>query len=315
MKWDTLKPIVVLTAVCLVVSAALVGTYTLTKPVIDAANAASENEALVAVLPEGTDFEPVEVTAENVISAYRETNGAGYVVQAQGKGFGGMITVMVGIDANGLIAGTQVMDDSSETAGLGTNIENADFQAQYIGKDTALEGVEPISGATFSSKGFNAAVFAAYAAYGEIAGVVIDVPQEEIIYPEEEIIVDMLGADYTMLEEEIEGIDSAYQSATGYAFNVSSAGFSGDIHVLVAIDPNGAIIKCKMYQHTETENEYDGKDGTKLAKNSFGEKWIGLTGEISEAEMPAYSGATYTSTAYKACVRAAFDAFEIVKGA
>ena len=39
MKWDTLKPIVVLTAVCVVVSAALAGTYKLTKPVIDAAKA------------------------------------------------------------------------------------------------------------------------------------------------------------------------------------------------------------------------------------------------------------------------------------
>lgn len=40
MKWEKLKPIVVLTAICLVVSAALTGTYNLTKPVIDAAKAA-----------------------------------------------------------------------------------------------------------------------------------------------------------------------------------------------------------------------------------------------------------------------------------
>lgn len=40
MKWEKLKPIVVLTAICVIVSAALVGTYGLTKPVIDAAKAA-----------------------------------------------------------------------------------------------------------------------------------------------------------------------------------------------------------------------------------------------------------------------------------
>ena len=40
MKWENLKPIVVLTVICLVVSAALAGTYNLTKPVIDAAKAA-----------------------------------------------------------------------------------------------------------------------------------------------------------------------------------------------------------------------------------------------------------------------------------
>ena len=59
MKWEKLKPIVVLTAICLVVSAALTGTYNLTKPVIDAAKAAQANEALLAVLPDGTDFEEV----------------------------------------------------------------------------------------------------------------------------------------------------------------------------------------------------------------------------------------------------------------
>ena len=66
MKWENLKPIVVLTVICLVVSAALAGTYNLTKPVIDAAKAAQANEALAAVLPEGADFEEVTVTAENV---------------------------------------------------------------------------------------------------------------------------------------------------------------------------------------------------------------------------------------------------------
>ena len=87
MKWEKLKPIVVLTAICVIVSAALVGTYGLTKPVIDAAKAAEANAALSAVLPDGADFEEVTVTAENVLNAYKAGNGAGYVFQAQGKGF------------------------------------------------------------------------------------------------------------------------------------------------------------------------------------------------------------------------------------
>ena len=91
MKWEKLKPIVVLTAICVIVSAALVGTYGLTKPVIDAAKAAEANAALSAVLPDGTDFEEVTVSAENVLNAYKAGNGAGYVFQAQGKGFAGTI--------------------------------------------------------------------------------------------------------------------------------------------------------------------------------------------------------------------------------
>ena len=59
MKWEKLKPIVVLTAICVIVSAALVGTYGLTKPVIDAAKAAEANAALSAVLPDGTEHREI----------------------------------------------------------------------------------------------------------------------------------------------------------------------------------------------------------------------------------------------------------------
>ena len=212
MKWEKLKPIVVLTAICVIVSAALVGTYGLTKPVIDAAKAAEANAALSAVLPDGADFEEVTVTAENVLNAYKAGNGAGYVFQAQGKGFAGMITVMVGISSDGSITGTQVMEHG-ETPGIGDRIEKeAHFQEQYLGKDYNLEGIEFLSGATFSSKGFNTAVGNAFVAYGELAGIAIEAPTEEKVYPEAELITEMLGEGYTELETAPEGTDSAYQS-------------------------------------------------------------------------------------------------------
>ena len=315
MKWDTLKPIVVLTAVCVVVSAALTGTYKLTKPVIDAAKADEANAALLAVLPEGADFEQVTVTAENVLSAYRAGNGAGYVFQSQGKGFAGMITVMVGISSDGNITGTQVMEHG-ETPGIGTKIEeDPSYQEQFLGKDYNLEGVTTISGATFSSKGFSAAVSNAFVAYGELAGITIEAPVEEPVYPAAELIAEMLGEGYTELEEIPEGVDSVYQSELGYAFNVHASGFSGELHILVAIDNNGAIIASKLYQHTETPNEYEGVDGSKLAKSSYSKKWIGLTADTPESELPVVSKATYTSNGYKAAVKAAFEAYQTVKGA
>lgn len=298
MKWDTLKPIVVLTAICLVVSAALAGTYALTKPVIDAAKAAEANAALVAVLPEGKDFEKVECETENVLDAYKESSGAGYVFQAQGKGFGGMITVMVGIGPDGTITGTQVMDHS-ETAGIGTQIENESFQQQYVGKDYTLEGTETISGATFSSKGFNYAINAAYEAYGVLAGVDTST-EREIVYPDAELVASMIGENYILMD--VEGTDGVYASTSGYAYNMTGEGFASDIHVLVAIDNNGAIIGAKMFQHGETDDY-----GAKLARDSYSEKWVGLT---ADSELPMKSGATVTSKAYKACVEGAFAAME-----
>ena len=310
MKWENLKPIVVLTVICLVVSAALAGTYNLTKPVIDAAKAAQANEALAAVLPEGADFEEVTVTAENVTKAYKAGNGAGYVFQAQGKGFAGMISVMVGISADGTVTGTQVMEHG-ETPSIGDRIETEpNFQQQYIGKDFTLKDIEFLTGATFSSKGFNAAVGNAFVAYGELAGIEIEAPTEEKVYPEAELIAEMLGDGYTELETAPEGTDSAYQSELGYAFNVHASGFSGELHILVAIDNNGAIIASKLYQHTETPNEYEGIDGAKLSKSSYSKKWIGVTAETPDSELPMVSKATFTSNGYKEAVKLAFAAYE-----
>ena len=100
MKWENLKPIVVLTAICVIVSAALAGTYSLTKPVIDAAKAAEANAALSAVLPDGADFEEVTVSAENVLNAYKAGNGAGYVFlegALVGTALGGVLAVHEGV--------------------------------------------------------------------------------------------------------------------------------------------------------------------------------------------------------------------------
>ena len=125
----------------------------------------------------------------------------------------------------------------------------------------------------------------------------------------------MLGEGYTELETTPEGTDSAYQSELGYAFNVHASGFSGELHILVAIDNNGAIIASKLYQHTETPNEYEGIDGAKLSKSSYSKKWIGVTAETPEGDLPMVSKATFTSNGYKEAVKLAFAAYETVKGA
>ena len=195
---------------------------------------------------------------KNVLNAYKAGNGAGYVFQAQGKGLRG----------HDHRHGRHLLrrrhhrypghGARRDPPGIGDRIEKeAHFQEQYLGKDYNLEGIEFLSGATFSSKGFNAAVGNAFVAYGELAGIAIEAPTEEKGLSEAELIAEMLGEGYTELETAPEGTDSAYQSELGYAFNVHAAGFSGDLHILVAIDNNGAIIASKLYQHTETPNEYE----------------------------------------------------------
>ena len=61
-------PAVVLTVICLVVSAALAGTYQVTEPVIEAAKRAEADASRVVVLPGGKDFKEVTVSGvDNIV--------------------------------------------------------------------------------------------------------------------------------------------------------------------------------------------------------------------------------------------------------
>ena len=52
-----------------------------------------------------------------------------------------------------------------ETVGLGSKITGDDFRGQFTGKDSNLEGVDIIGGATFSSNYFIGAIRDAFTAY------------------------------------------------------------------------------------------------------------------------------------------------------
>ncbi|MBQ3107167.1 MAG: FMN-binding protein, partial [Firmicutes bacterium] len=147
------KPIVVLTLICLVVTAALAFTYDFTKPIIDAINERIANETRASVLPEGTSFTQSDAAlADGVIEVYVADNGAGMVVTSAAKGFGGDITVMTGIDANGKITGVSVTSHG-ETPGLGTKAMTETYLANYQGLDEAVLGttIDGVTGATYSS--------------------------------------------------------------------------------------------------------------------------------------------------------------------
>ena len=62
MNRTMVKPPVVLTLICLIVTAALVFTYQFTEPRIEAAKAAAADASRRQVLPEATEFIPVSYT-------------------------------------------------------------------------------------------------------------------------------------------------------------------------------------------------------------------------------------------------------------
>ena len=168
-----------LTLITLVAAGLLAGIYSLTKDTIAATNAAKQQAAIIAVLPqvEGLNIaEPLEVDGITIFKAHQGDTFAGAAVKVAENGFGGTFHVMVGFDNAGTITGFEVLDHQ-ETPGLGSKMQEW-FQnvRTIIGLNPAQSNltvskdggdVDAITAATISSRAFLAAVNKAYNAYAE----------------------------------------------------------------------------------------------------------------------------------------------------
>jgi len=172
---NIVKPILVLTVICLAVALLLAVVNHVTAPVIAEATAEAERKARSEALPDATDFAEVplpEGTPETVVSCYRDNGGKGYVFLVKGAGYGGKsnpITLLVGITPDGKIAGLKITDVSGETAGIGDKVKKKDFTSRFPDVDAAgVEDVENVSGATYSSKGVKQGVKDAFTAFAAV---------------------------------------------------------------------------------------------------------------------------------------------------
>lgn len=163
------KPILVLTLISLVISAALAFTDAKTAPIIEATEKAKAEAARMVALPEADAFSPLSLEGlpAGVNEVYRADNGAGFVFMLTTKGYGGEIKLICGIDSAGKLVASSTLSQS-ETQGLGTKITLPTFTDQFVGKDAGLQGVDAISGATISSRAYIGAIESAFVAY-EIA--------------------------------------------------------------------------------------------------------------------------------------------------
>lgn len=165
MKKELFRPIVVLFSICLVVSAALGLTNSVTAPIIEEAERAAAEAARLEVLPEASGFELLDLEGlpQGVTDVYRAQNGVGFVFMLTTKGYGGEIRLICGVNAEGNITATKVLKHA-ETQGLGSKITGSAFNGQFIGKDSELSDVSAISGATISSNAYINAIKDAFAA-------------------------------------------------------------------------------------------------------------------------------------------------------
>ena len=108
MKKNVFMPAIVLCSICVVVALLLSGVNMITGPIIAAQQNAAANEALLEVLPEGKNFEEIEITSDYpaiVTAGYKADGGFVFQMNVTGKSAG--LVIMCGIDSEGKVVGTK----------------------------------------------------------------------------------------------------------------------------------------------------------------------------------------------------------------
>ena len=305
---DLLKPVVVLTIICAVVSSALAAVNNVTAPIIAAAAAEAANAARYELLPEADGFEAIEVEVEGVTEMHKATNGVGYVISSQGNGFGGngSVKMMVAYDNEGTILSCKVIDCSAETPGIGDKIvKETWFLEQFLGLNGEKVGeVDTISGTTISSKAAISAMNAAYKAFAEKAlGVVI----VELTFEDE---VALAFPNMTEIAAPA-GAVAAYTCDNGTVIVAEGSGYGikGDmmnsgnpIKAYVCFDEAGVITGVMIDASSETPGF-----GDNVCTADYLASFVGATDGESAAVLTG--SATFSSKGAKEAVTAAAAAF------
>ncbi len=264
------KSIVVLTAICGVISLLLAATNALTAPIIEKNQNAAANEALKVVMPNGTDFEKMDISSFELPATVNEVHkeaGGGYVVKLTTTGYGSGFVIMCGVNADGTVSGAVCLS-SNETLG-----HEKTFGDNFAGKNSeGVDAVDTISGATKTTAAYRDAVKDAINTATILGGGSVDIRSEE------EILMDNLSAALTegegkftklFLTEVIEGIDAVYTADNG----------KGAVCVIgeqfIGVDENGAVVS--------------GADGD-VAANVSAQIAVLNASEETEIDLTAYSG-------------------------
>lgn len=164
---EIIKPIIVLTCICFIVTALLAYINTVTAPIIEKSEKEAAQQAMTEVLKNADTFEQIDAEnlPERVTEVYKASNGAGYVFMLVTKGYGGDMKLICGINSDGTISACDTLSHS-ETSGLGSKTADDPYKNQYQGKSSdTLSEVDAITGATISSVAYKSAIEDAFTAF------------------------------------------------------------------------------------------------------------------------------------------------------
>ncbi len=213
-----IMPTVILGSICLVVALMLSLINSITAPMIEAAQNAAANEALLVVLPDGKNFEEITLDANYpaVITKGYKADG-GFVFQANVTGKNSGLIILIGIDTEGKIVGTKVIADQ-ETDDYDSKVFPAVEGTEGAYKGMDLDNFAPhlVGGATLTSRAYGDAIKAALQSAVLAAGGSVDTrTPEQILQDNCNAALGTTGVTFTkwFATEIIEGIDAVYVAA------------------------------------------------------------------------------------------------------
>ena len=156
MKADTLKkvfPIISVTAVVFIAVALLGLTDTVVRSTIERQKEQKIQRMLYEIFPSMTEY----TLEDDIYMIYSDEAEIGFAFLAVGKGYGGNIDILVGLEDETTVRGITIVSHL-ETPGLGARIIESSFTDQFSGvniADVALRQkggeIDAITGASISS--------------------------------------------------------------------------------------------------------------------------------------------------------------------
>lgn len=175
---EKLIPPLVLTTICIVVSALLVFVYNLTYVDTTGVLTDSLKEGCENIFGE-SEYKIITNTSEdgtvsplqygNIVNVIIDKANGNVLLEVVADGYAkDGIDVLVGFNQEGKVEGISIIA-LAETPGLGTKVKEKSFLDKFKDADanTDVQAIDSISGATYSSKGMKNAVDAAIKAYNE----------------------------------------------------------------------------------------------------------------------------------------------------
>lgn len=280
MKIKNILPIVVLVAICLAAALLLSLVNMVTSPIIENARNQAANENLLVVLPDGKNFEKIELDERYpaiVQEAYRADGGFVFIMSVTGKSSG--LVVMCGINTEGKIVGTKVMENQ-ETPSYAEKVFPLveGLEGSYAGMDASSFEPQLVAGATLTSRAYGEAINAALQAFVIANGGEVDIRTPEQIFTDNcNAALGTEGLTFTkwFATEMLEGVDAVYTASDNsgrvYAVGEALVGVKADGTVVNLGTADEAVIKdadakIKASTLTEITNIPEGVNKTMVKK-------------------------------------------------